>query len=278
MPTKTGPRNREVASEPGPVSGHGPSGHQTTPVLVLVVEDNRLLCDGIVAILDRQPDLAVVAVAEDAAAALLRVSATRPRVVLVDAGLGDHDGHRLVEDIRQAAPEARVIVMDLLPVPEDVVEFVKRGASGFVMKDATVDDFVQTIRLVAEGREVLPSVLTGTLFSQLAQHAAGRPAAGVIGAVRMTRREREILGLIADGLSNKEIAQRVHLATHTVKSHVHNILEKLALHSRLQLAAYAHKAGREAQSPAVPPADGLHLHPANENREVTHLAFKGNTS
>jgi DNA-binding NarL/FixJ family response regulator len=221
---------------------------------VLVVEDNRLLREGIVAILDRQPDLAVVAVAEDAGEALRRVPETRPRVVLVDAGLGDHDSHRLVEHIRQTAPQARVIVMDLLPVPEEVVEFVKRGASGFVVKDATVDDFVRTIRSVAEGREVLPPALTGTLFSHIAQHAAGRPTASRIGAVRMTKREREIIDLIADGLSNKEIAQRVHLATHTVKSHVHNILEKLALHSRLQLAAYAHRAATETIS-VPPPAD-----------------------
>ncbi len=211
---------------------------------VLVVEDNRLLREGIVAILEQQPDLVTVAVAEDAGTALRRVPETGPRVVLVDAGLGDHDSHRLVEHITQAAPEARVIVMDLLPVAEDIVEFVKRGASGFVVKDATVHDFIQTIRSVAEGKKVLPPALTGTLFTHIAQHATGRPAADMIGAIRMTRREREIIDLIAQGLSNKEIAQRVHLATYTVKSHVHNILEKLALHSRLQLAAYAHKAER----------------------------------
>jgi DNA-binding NarL/FixJ family response regulator len=218
---------------------------QTIPVLV--VEDNRLVREGIMAILNRQPDLTVVGDAEDADAALLHVRETTPRVVLVDAGLGDHDTYGLVEQIRQAAPETRVIVMDLLPVAEDIVEFVKRGAAGFVVKDATIDEFVETIRSVAEGREVLPLALAGALFSHIAQHAADRPAADLIGAVRMTRREREIIDLIAEGLSNKEIAQRVHLATHTVKSHVHNILEKLALHSRLQVAAYAHKAERSTE-------------------------------
>jgi DNA-binding NarL/FixJ family response regulator len=192
--------------------------HRTIPVLV--VEDNRLLREGIVAILERQPDLVAVAVAEDAGTALRRVPETRPRVVLVDASLGDQDSHRQVEHITQTVPEARVIVMDLLPAPEDTVGFVKQG------------------------KKVLPPALTGTLFSHLAQRATGRPAADMVGAIRMTSRERQIIDLIADGLSNKEIAQRVHLATYTVKSHVHNILEKLALHSRLQLAAYAHKAGR----------------------------------
>ena len=240
MPTETEPRNLESAGEPGQVSGDGPPRPQTIPILV--VEDNRLLREGMVAILERQPDFAVVAVARDAGAALLRVSETRPRVVLVDAGLGDHDSYSLVEHIRQAAPEARVIVMDLLPVPEDVVEFVMRGASGFVVKDATVDDFIQTMRSVAAGKEVLPSALTGTLFSHIARQALERPSPAAIRNVRMTQREREIIDLIAEGLSNKEMARRLNLSTYTIKSHVHNILEKLALHSRLQLAAHAHQA------------------------------------
>jgi DNA-binding NarL/FixJ family response regulator len=209
---------------------------------ILLVEDNRLLREGIVAILNQQPDLDVVAMAEDAGAALLCLTEVEPRVVLVDAGLTDHEGHRAVERIKQAAPTARIVVMDLLPVPEDIVEFVKQGASGFVVKDATVADFIQTVRWVAEGRDVLPPALTGTLLSHLARHAAEHPAPRSLGAVRMTKREREVIALVADGSSNKEIARRLHLSTHTVKSHVRNILEKLALHSRLQLAAHALRA------------------------------------
>lgn len=245
MPSKPAPPSPEAAAEPGQLPGHDPPAQSVIPVVV--VEDHRLLCEGIVAILDRQPDLTVVAVADDAPAALLQVPEARPRVVLVDAGLGDHDTLRLVEDILRVAPEARVIVMDLLPVAEDVVEFIRRGASGFVVKNATVDDLIDAVRSVARGTEVLPPVLTDTLLSHIAQLAPGHPDTGRR-AVRMTTREREILGLIADGLSNKEIAERIHLSAHTVKSHVHNILEKLALHSRLQLAAYAHHAGRQAEA------------------------------
>jgi DNA-binding NarL/FixJ family response regulator len=246
MPTKPPRPNPDPVAEPGQVSGHDPPTQPVTPVAV--VDGTRLHCDGIVAILDRQPDVAVVAVAQDASTALLQVPKTRPRVVLMDAGLGDHDTHRLVEDILAVAPEARVIVMDMLPVPEDVVEFIRRGASGFVAKDATVDDLVHAIRSVALGTEVLPPVLTDTLLSHLARLATGRPGADTRRAVRITARERQIIGLIVDGLSNKEIAQQIHLTTHTVKSHVHNILEKLALHSRLQLAAYAHNAERQAEA------------------------------
>ena len=239
MPIETEPHNLEPAAEPGQVPGGDPPRPQTIPILV--VEDNRLVREGIVAILERQPDLAVVAVAEDAGGALHRVPETRPRVVLVDAGLGEHDSFSLVQHIRQAAPETRVIVMDVLPVPEDVVEFVMRGASGFVVKDATVEDFVQTVRSVAAGKEVLPPALTGTLLAHIAMHAVRRPSAATRG-VRLTQREREIIDLIAEGLSNKEMARRLNLSTYTIKSHVHNILEKLALHSRLQLAAHAHQA------------------------------------
>ena len=88
---------------------------------------------------------------------------------------------------------------------------------------------------------VLPSVLTTTLFSHVAAQAASRGKRGTKAAVRMTARERQVMASIADGLSNKEIADRLHIATHTVKSHVHNILEKLALHTRLEVAAYAHE-------------------------------------
>jgi len=246
MPTKLARPEPEPVAEPGRVPGHDPPRQSVTPVAV--VEDNRLLLEGIVALVDRQPDLAVVAVAQDASTALLLVPETRPRVVLVDAGLGDHDSHVLVKDILDVAPEARVLVMDLLPVPEDVVDFIRRGASGFVVKDATVDDLVQAIRSVARGTEVLPPVMTDTLLSYIARLATVRPVAGTRRAVRMTARERQIIDLIVDGLSNKEIAQRIHLSTHTVKSHVHNILEKLALHSRLQLAAYAHEAERQAEA------------------------------
>src|SRR5512134_569510 len=191
MPIGTEPRNLEPAEEPGQDAGLDPSLQPAIPLLV--VEDNRLLREGIVAVLHQQPDLRVVAEAEDADAALLRVQETRPRVVLVDAGLGHHDSHQLVQLIRQVAVEARVIVMDLLPVPEDVVEFVIRGASGFVVKDATVDDFVHTVRAVAAGHDVLPTTLTGTLFAHIARLAVERPEPDPMESVRMTQREREVI-------------------------------------------------------------------------------------
>ena len=217
---------------------------------VLVVEDNRLVRDGIIAMLAEQPDFRVVAAVDRAPAALERAREMKPDVVLLDAALGDHDSHRLVAEIKEEAPAVRIIVMDLLPVPEDVLDFVNAGVSGFIAKDATLDDFLSTVRSVAGGTDVLPPALTSTLFSHIAKLAVGRKQSEVAKAVRMTERERAVFDLIADGLSNKEISHRLHLATNTVKGHVHNILEKLALHTRLEIAAYARRCGRaESTSP-----------------------------
>ena len=210
-------------------------------IRVLVIDDNRLVRDGLAALLDAQPDFKVVAAAEGANAGLLQVRETKPHVVLVDAALGNHDSRRFVESVKKEASESKIIVMDLLPTQEDVIEFIKAGANGFIVKDATIEDFVSTIRAVAEGADVVPPALTGTLLSHIVDQAVMRSTAAVLESVKMTKREREITGLIAEGLSNKEIAQRLNIATYTVKSHVHNILEKLALHSRLQIAAHAHK-------------------------------------
>ena len=221
-------------------------------ILVLVIEDNRLVRDGLAALLDAQPDFKVVAAAEGASAGLLQVRETKPHVVLVDAGLGNQDSRRLVESLKKEAPESRVIVMDLLPAQEDVIAFIRAGASGFLVKDATTDDFVRTIRSVAQGADVVPPALTRTLLSHIVEQAVTHSTAAVLEAVQMTRREREITTLIADGLSNKEIATRLHIATYTVKSHVHNILEKLALHSRLQIAAHAHRTGAPRTAPTPP--------------------------
>jgi DNA-binding NarL/FixJ family response regulator len=210
-------------------------------ILVLVIEDNRLVRDGLATLLDEHPDLKVVAAVPSANAGLAQMRETTPDVVLVDAALGNGDSHRLVRDLRKEGPETRVIVMDLLPVQEDLIEFVRAGANGFIVKDATIDDFVMTIRSVSKGAGVVPQSLTGTLLSHIADQALSRKDPGVLQAVRMTKRERQITDLIAEGMSNKEIAQRLNIALYTVKSHVHNILEKLALHTRLQIAAHAHK-------------------------------------
>jgi DNA-binding NarL/FixJ family response regulator len=238
-----------MAHEPQSRILHLPKRIQAERIQLVVIDDNRLVRDGLKALLDAQPGLNVVATAEDATAGLRKVRELTPQVVLLDATMDNGDTHQCVETLRKTTPATKVIVMDLLAGPEDVIDFVKAGANGFVMKDATLDDLVRTIRTVAQGVDVVPPALTGTLLSHIAQQVVARHLPGVEEAVRMTKRERQIMDLIAEGLSNKEIAQRLNIATYTVKSHVHNILEKLALHSRLQIAAYTHKAGALPAAP-----------------------------
>lgn len=210
-------------------------------IRLLVIEDNRLLRDGIVAMLNEQPDLQVVAALGTGENVLQKARLLKPTILLLDLGLRSQNSLEVVHDIKKKSIEVRIIVMDLVPTQEDILEFVRAGVSGFILKDATIADFHKTIRSVARGVKVLPSHLTGSLFSQIVDHAAtGRRPSSIIESVRMTKRERQVIELIADGLTNKEIAHKLHLSTYTVKSHVHNILEKLAMHTRVQIARYAH--------------------------------------
>jgi DNA-binding NarL/FixJ family response regulator len=143
-----------------------------------------------------------------------------------------------VEILKKEFPQAKVIVMDLAPAQGDILQFVKAGASGFILKDAAVDDFLTTIRAVAGGQKILPPILSGSLFSQIIKHAVDGGRNNLNKAIRMTKREQEVIGYISNGLSNKEIAKKLNIATYTIKSHVHNIMEKLALHTRLEVANY----------------------------------------
>lgn len=208
-------------------------------IRVLLIEDNRLLREGITAMLNEQLDIRAVS-ASGNGDSLAKAEKINPQVVLLDMGLRSQNSLRIAAIIKEKFPEAEIVVMDLLPMQSEVVEFVKAGVAGFILKDATIDDFLHTIRSVAQGKKVLPPPLAGSLFSQIVEYAVKSGKADrLMKAVKLTRREHEVVDLIARGMSNKEIARELNLAVHTVKSHVHNILDKLALHSRLEVASFA---------------------------------------
>ncbi len=210
-------------------------------IRILVIEDNRVLRDGITTMLNEQADMRVAATIGSGNNILQKASLIKPHVILMDAGMKDFKESSVIESVRKKIPEAKVIGMGFVPSQSDIVEFVEAGASGFILKDATVKEFLGTIRSVALGGKVLPPLLTGSLFSHVIELAIKKRKGKLTNAVRMTKREREIIVLIADGMSNKEIAQQLNIATHTVKSHIHNIMEKLALHTRLQIAKFIHE-------------------------------------
>ena len=213
----------------------------TNKIRILLIEDNRLLREGISELLKKQPDMNVVTTVGNGENILALIDKQKPSVVLLDLGLRSQNSLRIVKLVKKDFSEIKIIVMDLIPLQADIFEFVQAGVSGFMLKDISVAEFLKTIRSVMEGTQVLPPHLTGSLFTQIVEHAINGLSPGKLNeSIMMTKRERQVIALIADGNTNKEIAQKLHLSTYTVKSHVHNILEKLALNTRVQIAKHAH--------------------------------------
>ena len=217
-------------------------------IRLILIEDNRLLREGINAMLKKEPDINVAATFGESDFILDKISELKPNVVLLDLGLPNQNSLELVKSLKDEYHDIKVIVMDLVPIQEDILRFVKAGVSGFILKDATVAEFTKTIRLVAGGEKVLPPIMAGSLFSQIINNGFKEMGPSkLIQSVKMTKREREIVELISEGLANKEIAYKLNLSIYTIKSHVHNILEKMALNTRVQIAIHTYTT---AESPS----------------------------
>ena len=215
--------------------------HTLKKTTVLLLEDNRILRERVKVLIDKQADLKIVAASGGNNDILQRARRLKPRVVLVDLDLPGENGLQIVSTLARDFPQTRVIGMSLNPSRQAILELVEAGAAGFVLKDATVVELLGTIRKVARGIKIIPPLQTNSLFAHVVDDARGVEKGIPEEAARMTKREREIIALVSEGMSNKEIALRLHLSTCTVKSHIHNILEKLALHSRLEIATYSYK-------------------------------------
>jgi len=209
-------------------------------IRLLIIEDNRLLRDGILGILKPHKDIIIIAASGDGKNTLVKIKQLKPNIVLLDLGLRSQNSLHVVEIVKKDFPQAKIIVMDLAPVQADILQYVKAGANGFILKDASLNDLLITIRTVFEGATVLPPLLVDSLFSQIVDHAVREGKSKLKQAVRMTKREQEVILHLGEGLSNKEISQKIHISTYTVKSHIHNIMEKLALHTRLEIANYSY--------------------------------------
>ena len=207
-------------------------------ILVQLIEDNRFLREGISDILENQGGFLVDARADGEYLTGPLSDGRAPDVILLDLGLEQINSIKLVADLRGRYPNARVVAMDILPEQDDIVQFVKAGGAGFIVKNASTEDYIKTIKAVAAGETILPSVLTKSLFTQIVESTIKSGNSIPDHAIQLTKREREVVDLISQGMSNKEIAQQLHIATFTVKSHVHNVLEKLELTTRLQIAAF----------------------------------------
>lgn len=224
----------------------GGASDPVVPVSLVIIEDNRLLREGLCELLQRQLDFRVLDAGADSSVLGRHSTWPQPAILLLDVGLQDDHSLHICTRVHEGFPGVRVIVMGMASPDDDIAAFVRAGVSGFIMKDATTEEFAATIRYVAQGEQALPRALTDSLFVQIARQNHPLPTDVVEDSVRLTAREREIVALLGEGLSNKEIAARLHIAIHTVKSHVHNILEKLSLHSRLEVAAFSRSLGRRS--------------------------------
>ena len=209
----------------------------SAPITVAFVEPNRVVGEGLVAILNATADLRTVAAT---AADLALLAETKPRVLVLAVGHHAAESLAAAAGLKHAVPDSEIVAINFSRVDESVPDFVRVGVSGFVLKEAGVAELLETIRAVARGAQVLPPPMTDVLFAHIRHTIDEHEHHRALNSARMTPREHLVIELIGEGLSNKEIAQRLNIATHTVKTHVRHVMEKLTLHTRLQVAAFAH--------------------------------------
>ncbi|HEX8929711.1 MAG TPA: response regulator transcription factor [Actinomycetota bacterium] len=214
------------------------------PISVLLADDQPLARAGLRTLLESSQEIRVVAEASDGVEAVERTRATRPDVVLMDIRMPGVDGleatRRIVADERLAG--VRVVVLTTFDLDEYVYEALRAGASGFLAKDVEPAELRHAVRVVARGDALLSPGVTRRLIAEFAARPARQPPAAVRLGV-LTDREREVLGLVGEGLSNEAIAERLFMAAATVKTHVSRIMSKLNAHDRAQLVVLAYETG-----------------------------------
>ncbi|MFB0627981.1 response regulator [Streptomyces sp. AB3(2024)] len=215
----------------------------STPIKVMIADDQMMVRQGFTVLLNAQPDIEVVGQAVDGADAVAKVAELGPDVVLMDIrmpGMGGIEATSIITGV----PESRVkvLVLTTFDLDEYVYEALRAGASGFLLKDASADQLAEAVRVVAAGEALLSPNITKRLITEFSRLGAPRaPSRARID--ELTERETEVLSLIAQGLSNAEIAGHLTVAEQTVKTHVSRILVKLGLRDRTQAAVFAYETG-----------------------------------
>jgi two-component system, NarL family, response regulator DevR len=209
-------------------------------VRVFLLDDHEIVRRGVKELLEAEGDLEVVGEAGTAADALARIPPTRPDVAVLDVRLPDGDGVQVCREIRSAHPEIQCLMLTSFADDEALFQAIMAGASGYVLKQIKGADVVEAVRSVAAGRSLLDPSVTARVLERLRKGSEEDEL-----LARLSPQERNILRLIADGLTNRQIAEQVHLAEKTVKNYVSNLLAKLGMERRTQAAVYAARLGAQ---------------------------------
>ncbi|WP_128379803.1 response regulator [Streptomyces cavernae] len=212
-------------------------------IRVLIADDQMMVRQGFTVLLNTQPGIEVVGQAVDGLDAVTKVAELAPDVVLMDIRMPELDGIEATRRITAGNPDIRVLVLTTFDLDEYVYEALSAGASGFLLKDASADQLAEAVRVVAAGDALLAPGVTRRLIAEFSRLHSTPRASTKTRAGELTERETEVLVLIAQGLSNAEIAERLVVAEQTVKTHVGRILVKLGLRDRTQAAVFAFETG-----------------------------------
>jgi DNA-binding NarL/FixJ family response regulator len=212
---------------------------RSEPIRVLVVDDHALFRRGLEMVLAQEPDIEVVGEAGDGAEAVERAEELLPDVVLMDIRMPRRSGIEACTAIKAAVPSAQIIMLTISDEEADLYEAIKAGATGYLLKEISIDEVATAIRAVAGGQSLISPSMASKLISEFAQLVKRDDDRQQVPAPRLTERELEVLRLVARGMNNRDIARQLFISENTVKNHIRNILEKLQLHSRMEAVVYA---------------------------------------